>query len=86
MPRRHRKEGKWGYAPGSASGLQSRAEPEPGAQPKSYFLRYGGAQPRLTSGGIADSGGEAAMKIAEGGRRQTATCEDLSVKTSLRSV
>ena len=77
MPRRHRKERKWGYAPGSASGLQSRAEPEPGAQPKSYFLRYGGAQPRLTSGGIADSGGEAAMKIAEGGRSKTAT-----VKTS----
>ena len=48
-----------------------------GGTAQKSFLRYGGAQPRLTSGGVADSRGEAAMKIAEGRRRQTAT-----VKTS----
>ena len=65
MPRGHRVEKPMGLGPWFV--LQSRAEPEPGAQPKSYFLRYGGAQPRLTSGGVADSGGEAAMKIAKAG-------------------
>ena len=64
-----------------------------GAQPESYFLRYGGAQPRLTSGGVADSGGEAALKIAEGRRSETATVKTsarrllaLSVRTSFGSV
>ena len=78
MPRRHRKGKDNGATPLVRPLAFSRGQsPNRGHSPKSYFLRYGGAQPRLTSGGVADSGGEAAMKIAEGRRRKTAT-----VKTS----
>jgi hypothetical protein len=57
MPRRSVVKRTWAAPPCmGACGLQTlRAEPEPGAEPDGNLNGYGGAEPRLTSGGRADS-------------------------------